>query len=170
MGDGYHHALDDCLYGIHLPRLPWHLLDLPVASRRGSAVYFEEDVTIGEKAFKGCKNLNNVNFDRVVGIGSSAFEGCTSFYELNLQAVRYLDRNAFKDCKSLSNIYLSEIIEMDSPFTGDNSITYLTISNYGIPMSQIGNFDKLETLVVKENYNYNYLVTNFVSGLKSLNF
>ena len=51
-------------------------------------------VTIGENAFKDCKNLKEVKFnDNLEQIGNCAFEGCTSLENINLPD-KYIEMNS----------------------------------------------------------------------------
>lgn len=135
-----------------------------------TTVKFDREVAVGEDAFNGCESLCNVDFESIINIGNNAFEDCKQLNSINFnQNITYIGNNAFKNCSNLTNIdSLPEKVVIEDAFTGENNIIELSIFNYGVPLSNIGDFKKLEKLVIKNNYLINYLVTNTVSGFNSL--
>ena len=133
-------------------------------------VKFEQKVELEANVFSGCTNLVNIDFDNIIVIGDGAFKGCEKITSIPFnQNIESIGKNAFKDCKNLYDISsLPLSVNINNAFTGENNITDLVIYNYGKPLSSIGDFNKLENLVIKENYNYSYLVSNLVSGFDKI--
>ena len=89
-------------------------------------ISFQNPISIGNKAFYNCKNLNLVYGDEISSIGDYAFSGasfsnfestkCNSIgeyaFENNSQLKSisvpnsFVSKNAFKDCNSLKSIYI----------------------------------------------------------------
>ena len=63
---------------------------------------------IGNSAFKGCKNLQTVEFSPcLVSIGNSSFSGCESLRYIELpETVTSIGNSAFNGCRSLISAYL----------------------------------------------------------------
>ena len=62
------------------------------------------DSIIGEYAFMGCKQLQNIKLNNIQTIGSMAFANCTGLEFIDLSEVRTLSALVFQDCKSLSTV------------------------------------------------------------------
>lgn len=64
-------------------------------------------LTIGDRAFKDCKNLEDIGFE-FTSIGESAFEGCESLKSLELDIpygkTLYIGKNAFKGCSNMTYV------------------------------------------------------------------
>jgi len=68
-------------------------------------------VTIGDRAFKDCKNLEYIGFE-FTSIGESAFEGCESLKSLQV-IIPYgenliIGKNAFKGCSNMTYVKFGE--------------------------------------------------------------
>ncbi|MBP5230490.1 MAG: leucine-rich repeat protein, partial [Clostridia bacterium] len=65
--------------------------------------------SIGESAFEGCSNLENLTIlsDYLHDIGQKAFRGCASLTSLDLSMVETIYQNAFEGCESLNRVQLS---------------------------------------------------------------
>ena len=77
--------------------------------------------SIGNNAFEGCVNLQNVNISESVGqIGRGAFNNCTSLANVNFNGLSDLGcSNAFKDCGKLESVNVPECFE-NNTFCGKN--------------------------------------------------
>ena len=75
--------------------------------------YFIGLKSIGEGAFRGCKNLKNIIIpNSVTNIGYSAFAGCTSLESIIIpDNVTNLDGTTFVQCVNLSNVTLGKGLE-----------------------------------------------------------
>ena len=64
-------------------------------------------LTIGDRAFKDCKNLEDIAWEFVF-IGESAFEGCESLKSLELDIpygeTLIIEKNAFKGCSNMTYV------------------------------------------------------------------
>lgn len=69
--------------------------------------------SIGQSAFRGCSNLENVTIpNSVISIGSSAFENCSSLTNLTIpSSVTSIGNWAFRSCSGLEKI----VVEEDNP-------------------------------------------------------
>lgn len=69
----------------------------------------EDVVSIGNNAFKDCKNLGSVTFKgapSTITVGDMAFQNCTSLGAINLPAAKSIGRLAFDNCTSLEKLSL----------------------------------------------------------------
>ena len=67
----------------------------------------EEVVSIGNNAFRDCKNLASVTFEgapSTVTVGDMAFQNCTRLETINLPAAETIGRLAFDNCTSLEKM------------------------------------------------------------------
>jgi hypothetical protein len=69
---------------------------------------------IGEKAFKGCCNLNEFEIPKTLKyIGANAFEGCDRFIKVIFgNAIKKIGSHAFKDCKNLEVVSIPSSLEI----------------------------------------------------------
>ena len=135
-----------------------------------TTVKFEQKVEVGANAFSGCTGLVNIDFENIISIGDGAFKECNQIVYIPFNSsIEYIGKNAFKDCSNLTDISaLPENVNINNAFTGKNNIVDLVIYNYGVPLSNIGDFKQLENLIINYNYNYDYLVSDLVSGFDSI--
>ena len=86
--------------------------------------------SIGQYAFKGCKNVTLVNGDlsEVKSVGRSAFEGCTWLGEVDLSALKTIDSYSFKNCTNFSvkngNLPMLESVGQQA-FESCTSLSYI---------------------------------------------
>ena len=69
-----------------------------------------EDISIGNEAFYGCKNLKSVTMDSVEYIGEKAFYNCKKLSSLKFKdkdCYAYVDSYAFYNCPKLKSAYIS---------------------------------------------------------------
>lgn len=75
-------------------------------------IYFPESLEkIKEAAFEDCSTLEEVDFSKdmkLVSIGSRAFDGCRSLTEVSLPPVREVSDYAFNKCRSLHTVRFAE--------------------------------------------------------------
>ncbi len=73
-------------------------------------VVIPESVTsIGNNAFKDCKNLTSVTFKgapSTINVGNNAFQNCVSLKSINLPAAKRIGNMAFDSCTSLEKIVI----------------------------------------------------------------
>ena len=62
--------------------------------------------TIGQYAFKGCVDLESINFERVETIEIYAFEGCTKLTKFNLPSIKDIKAYGFNNCSGIKEVYL----------------------------------------------------------------
>lgn len=75
------------------------------------SVYDDEEtiISVGNEAFSGCTNLNNIFTNYLLNIGEEAFRGCTSltgFFFVSEAAVIRIGSRAFYGCTSLTDVYI----------------------------------------------------------------
>jgi hypothetical protein len=95
-------------------------------------VVIEEGVTlIGNVAFSGCSNLNEVAISNsVVWIGTGAFSYCTSLYGISIPgSVTALGGDAFSGCSNLEDVEMNEGLKYINPnaFKDCSSLTSVTL-------------------------------------------
>ena len=132
-------------------------------------------IEIGNNAFYNCDNLYNIYFGyNVKSIGDYAFSECDNINSINFSSydkLEILGNNAFTNCKNLSIVGVMPytIKSLGYAFGGENKISYLEMYNYSLPLSNLGEFTKLQELRVHQNPLGNgTLVTNFVNNLPEL--
>lgn len=78
----------------------------------------ENTVYIGENAFAGCSNLNNIDLSylsNLLAIESSAFYDCSNLTSITIpSSVKYIGENAFLGCSDSLSIYIDQL-ENESP-------------------------------------------------------
>ena len=83
---------------------------------------FESDAAyIDTRAFRKCRELQEVHLPNVVSIGLGAFSGCLSLHTVELGSkIKVIDEFAFADCHFLHSVNLPDGIERieDSAFQG----------------------------------------------------
>lgn len=83
---------------------------------------FESDAAyIDTRAFRKCRELQEVHLPNVVSIGPGAFSGCLSLHTIELGSkIKVIDEFAFADCHFLHSVNLPDSIERieDSAFQG----------------------------------------------------
>ncbi len=110
------------------------------------------DCSIGEAAFKGCVNLENVRLSKSVKtVADSAFQGCTALKKVTVDAgVESIGNYAFEGCTVLEDVTLGEGLKT----IGDNAFDNCpALKSVDLP-------DSLETLGV-------WVFQN--SGIKEIN-
>jgi len=100
--------------------------------KEGTEYRILDEVTeIGEKAFRGCSSLENIEIpEGVTSIGDSAFSGCSSLTSIEIpDGVTSIGSWAFYECSSLTNIEIPEGVTSigNSAFSGCSSLTNIEI-------------------------------------------
>lgn len=82
------------------------LIRYPLGKTNTSYEILNSVTSIGDWAFRDCKNLTSVNIpSSVKGIGHSAFSGCTSLTSIEIpDSVTSIGGRAFSDCTGLTNV------------------------------------------------------------------
>lgn len=119
--------------------------------------------TIGEKTFKGLKNLVSVNIPKSIKtIGASAFEGCSGISSIELYNVTQIGSQAFKNCNSITNVTIPKTaVKIGvSAFESCNNLRSVNLNSdyeYNNIFSSAYTFlncQKLEKLVVGEGVTF----------------
>ena len=81
------------------------------------AITFPKGITdIGEKAFEGCKYLEEVNlseYDKLTIIRNGAFYGCIGLKEITFpKSITTLGEEFFSGCKKVETVDLSECTKL----------------------------------------------------------
>ncbi len=102
---------------------------------------------IGDYAFYGAINLENLTLSNVEKIGEGAFALCNKLTSLNNSTVKYIGNYAFYDCNGLESITLDSIISIgeyafsntDELQTGSKEVSHkVTELNFGDTLEVIG--------------------------------
>jgi len=118
--------------------------------------------TIGENAFKGCKNLSSVSLGGVETIGAGAFYDCDSLKSIKIpKSVTKIDYRAFAMCNNLSEaLFEGELPEIgDQAFTGcsakfvikykeDNAASWSDYSDYPTMVANDNDPDNMMLYVI----------------------
>ncbi len=94
-----------------------------------SPYYYYRVVAIGERAFKDCSNLTQVNIGpKVETIREYAFQNCTALSTINIPStVKTIANNVFEGCTSLNSITLPTSVNLgNNLFKGCSGITSLS--------------------------------------------
>lgn len=109
---------------------------------------------IGDRAFSGCKNLEQINIpSNVVYFGEYVFNGCSALEQVNIpSSILIIKKSLFKDCSSLKNITLPpKIIEIhDSAFYNCNHLKELHLSDglEYIGNNAFGNCSRIQEITI----------------------
>ena len=78
----------------------------------------EASITLCEKAFYNCENLETIDLSKVVGkIGNYAFYNCSSLVEADLENVTEVGDSAFMKCSNLTSVSMPNVTKIgDSAF------------------------------------------------------
>lgn len=113
-------------------------------------------VSIGERAFEGCDNLETINLsDNLTFVGESVFSGCNSLREIILpHSLSNLSESMFARCKSLEKITLPDNVT-EIPYCFVNGCSNLKEVIYkgegitrigGLSFAWCDRFDSMELL------------------------
>ena len=99
---------------------------------------------IGNDAFVGCTNLENINLENITFIGERAFRNCFSLTKINLLSLTNLSSSAFQNNYSLEYVNAPILTNISSyTFNNCGNLTKMnlplvtTINNYAIEHSEI---------------------------------
>ncbi len=105
--------------------------------------------TIGEKAFDGCKNLQEINLpESVTQLGKNAFANCDKLKKVTLSPqIIEIKEETFKNCYDLENILLAENVSAIDNYAFLNCISLQNISCFeNISVLGVGAFKDCEKL------------------------
>ena len=94
--------------------------------------------TIGDRAFRGCSNLREINLSSIKFIGEYAFSNCDSIRSVTIpEGLLYIERETFSGCTSLDYVSLPTSLK----YIGDYAFSSTNISEIQIPegVQTIGN-------------------------------
>ena len=107
------------------------LIRYPLGKTNTSYEILNSVTSIGDWAFRDCKNLTSVNIpSSVKGIGHSAFSGCTSLTSIEIpDSVTSIGGRAFSDCTGLTNVTIpNSVATIDhNTFNGCTGLTSVKI-------------------------------------------
>ena len=111
--------------------------------------HFPNLVTIGNRAFIMCTELEDVSLSRVKTIGSETFMSCENLRTVNLPSVTSLDYAVFNSCPNLTTVSIPKADTIPaSAFSGDTSLSSLTATKAtsidNMPFGQCTNLKTLE--------------------------
>ena len=109
IGDG---AFEDCsqLTGVTIPESVTSIGGLAFGGTDLHTLTIKSPITMGERAFAGCKNLTSISLcDDIQTISFCAFIGCTSLETVTLpKNLTSIEGQAFWGCSALTNITIPE--------------------------------------------------------------
>jgi hypothetical protein len=86
--------------------------------------------TIGTSAFRGCTNLDSIDFKNVSTIGTSTFQGCTNLYSIDFKNVSTIGTSAFEACINLDSIDFKNVSTIGlSAFEGCTNLYSIDFKN-----------------------------------------
>ncbi|MDO4338231.1 MAG: leucine-rich repeat domain-containing protein [Eubacteriales bacterium] len=89
--------------------------------------YVEKYLEIGESAFEGCKNLEEIYAVGAKKVGVKAFYGCEKLNTLTLDFNAYVSSASFQECPRLQSLVYAECLTGDTDaFDPDNKIIAYT--------------------------------------------
>lgn len=141
-----------------------------------SPYYYYRVVAIGERAFKDCSNLTQVNIGpKVETIREYAFQNCTALSTINIPStVKTIANNVFEGCTSLNSITLPTSVNLGNNLfqycSGITSLDFLAGRNT-ILQGMFRGCTGLTTIQLPQSIDSigNYAFQN-CSGIKSLLF
>jgi len=141
-----------------------------------SPYYYYRVVAIGERAFKDCNNLTQVNIGpKVETIREYAFQNCTALSTINIPStVKTIANNVFEGCTSLNSITLPTSVNLGNNLfqycSGITSLDFLAGRNT-ILQGMFRGCTGLTTIQLPQSIDSigNYAFQN-CSGIKSLLF
>ena len=88
--------------------------DFAISNDAISSLTVNEGVkSIGERAFKNCKNLTNINIAQTITqIGVECFYGCTSLSSFDNRGIVSLGAKTFAECRSLKEISIENLTSL----------------------------------------------------------
>lgn len=75
---------------------------------------FDNLETIGDRAFYGCRWIENIKMPKVKTIGRYAFHGCKTLTDVELGSKVDIAKCAFNECENLRNINWDNVVSIDS--------------------------------------------------------
>lgn len=122
-------TVNGVLYDIDKTRL----CSYPATKEDSSFIIPDTVVTIGERAFGGCRNLVNIEIpDSVDTIEDYAFSVCSNLTDINIpNSMTNIGNGVFSECDSLTNVTIPESITSIGAFAFNDcsSLTNITIPN-----------------------------------------
>ncbi len=95
-----------------------------------------EGLEVSKNAFKGCKNLEEVQLSDVTVIGEGAFADCKSLLAIESDTLTVVEANAFLNCESLARFAVSSEDEAhmlyvdETAFEGCKGLREISIDTY----------------------------------------
>ena len=99
------------------------LLWFPEERERNAYVIPSSVISIGDRAFCGCKNLESIIIpDSVADIGNGAFENCKNLMDIIIpDSVTHINGNAFDLCSSITEIFIpNSVAQVDGRLSFKN--------------------------------------------------
>jgi len=129
----YPQAKEDTEFIVH--KRVTKIEDYALAGARNlKSVTLNGTVEIGEFAFSGCANLEQINLGengKLKIIGDGAFENCTALTSVNIpDCVEYVGASAFKGCTSVSEISVGSGVKYVGSYAFGNVEGYANVTEY----------------------------------------
>lgn len=137
-----------------------------------------ENVSIKDRTFSGCKNLQSVVIKSGCSIAMNVFSNCTALTNVTLESgVKSLDRGAFSNCTSLQEIILpdsAKILGNGNPFIGCGNLDIYVSNSHPSLYSEDGVlFNKTKTELIayaKDAKQSKYTIPSTVTALRIYSF
>ena len=107
--------------------------------------------TIGERAFRGCSQLEIVDFPAATNIYGNAFEGCSALTSVNIPSVASIGTSAFYNCSKLASVNIPSVTVIgDDAFRFCYALTSVDLPSVtSIEGDSFGQCLKLTTLIIR---------------------
>lgn len=116
-------------------------------------VRFNNVAEMGQSAFKGCVNLEDVHIFALTDLPPYAFDGLSKLKEIYMPNVKRINSGCFRNCTSLESVeFLSlEVGAGMGAFENCNSLRYVDFGQGQGMFSCFRNCSALETLILRFN-------------------
>ncbi|MBO5215787.1 MAG: leucine-rich repeat domain-containing protein [Clostridia bacterium] len=135
-------------------------------------VYLGKNVTaIGNGAFYGCSNIDDLDLKNVTSIGESAFKGCTSLTSVKLIGkITTIPESAFENCTSLTGIDLpNTLTSIGNNAFKNSALTSISIPYYVTQLDETA-FKGCTDLITVEIDGVSAIPSGAFSGSKAIKF
>lgn len=130
---------------------------------RSFTEYHNDEVTsIGESAFRTCKQLTSVSFPKATNTGAYAFYDCTKLTDVNFPLAKTVSSQCFRGCSSLVDVTFPEATYVEAYAFYQNAklktVRLPKVKSFGI--SALNGCSSLTALIIEQTDTVCTLATN----------